>query len=602
MVFAACDATPATPSSLPTPITAIACATSSSTVRPVVTPAPTASIDEDVLFAYDYEPVQGDPGGTAVIGDWQAVLNLNPYYDASPGTAQVRAATMRGLWITTADGRWKPDLAAKMPRFSDSSIRQAADGSFEVDLELRPDLAWSDGTPLTLNDLRFTWQWVMDPAQVGLVGGTSGWEDIGAIDVSSNGRTATVRFERPYPGFYALLGNAILPEHYFSSILPPEARSRSMPVGPAIRNVPTSGPFRFEDASSTGVELVRNPNWVGGAFNHGAYLDAVSFRYFAGKGDLIDAFLAGDLDVALNLSADDFASLRGVHPSAGEAIIEPAWEYEYLGMNQGPDGHPMLADIDVRRAIFRAIDRSALYGALFPGFPVPSSPACSPAPPGTFWRDESLQCPGFDPAAAAATLAAAGWIDSNGDGTIDKDGREAVLEACTTAGNQTRVLALQRIADDLRSVGIRIDIATVDRALIVARWADTTPKTRCSLYRGTYDIVLFGWLVVFDMFDSYYFPYHSAQWPDADPHDGLNFSRFSDPAMDAALLTLRNSIDTTARLSAGRAVQRLFVDRVAEIPLYYRASTRGVSIRLANFVTNPSAATDVWNVEDWFVR
>jgi peptide/nickel transport system substrate-binding protein len=599
IVFAACGGATGTPSAEP------ASAPPAESAAPPASVAPSAAPQsgEDILFAFQYEPVQGQPGGSAVIGEWQAAANLNKYYDNSFTTSQVLAASMRGLWIASSDGHWKPDLAAKMPKFSDESIRQAADGSFEVDLELRPGLKWSDGTPLTLNDVAFTWEWMMDPGQVGLVSGTTGWEDITAIDVAADGLKATVKFDKPYAGFYGLLGDVILPEHYFSEIPIADAATKSMPVSPEIKNVPASGPFKFENASPNGIELSKNENYVGGAFDQGAYLDSVTFQYYADKDGMIAAFLAGEIDVALDMTAADYAAIQGVDPSLGEAIIEPAWEYEHLDMNQGDQGHPMLKDLAVRTAIFQALDRSDLYGKLFPGYPLPDPPACSPAPPGTYWRDESITCPAFDVAAATAALEAAGWTDSNGDGTIDKDGEEAVLEACTSSGNPTRQLTLETISGYLQAIGIKINITLADAASVYfAGWNDTTADTKCSIYRGTYDLALFAWVLTFDLFGNYYYSYHTDQWPDNEPHDGGNTSRFSNPEMDEALNTLRTAVSTEEQIEAVNTVQQIYVDNIAEIPLYYRESTRGKSVRLQNFFKNPSTASDMWNIEDWWVQ
>ena len=584
----------------PSPATSSSPGQSAASSGPTVTEPP-ASI-EDLLFTYVYEPTEGQAGGSVVIGDWQAVANLNSYYDNSFTTSQTLAATMRGLWVTSSDGHWKPDLAAKMPKFSDGSIRQNDDGSFEVDLELRPGLKWSDGTDLTLNDLRYTWEWNLDPDQVGLVTGTVGWEDISDIDVSADGLSATVIFDKPYAGFYGLLGQWFVPEHYFSTIPIAEAATTSMPVSPAIANVPTSGPFKFVSASPNGVELARNENWVGGAYDQGAYLDSVTYQYYADKDGMIAAFLAGDLDVALNMTAADYAAIQTVDASIGEPIIEPAWEYEHLDMNQGPNGHPMLADVNVRTAIFAAVDQADLYATLFPGYPVPEQGACSPAPPGTYWRDPDVTCPAYDPAAAVAALEAAGWVDSNGDGTVDKDGREAVLQGCTSAGNPTRQLAMEKITSYLGAIGIRMELTLADAASVFfAGWNDTTPDTECSIYRGSYDLALFAWILTFDLFGNYFYNYHTGQWPDNDPHDGGNTSRFSDPAMDAALETLRDSIATEDQIEAVLTVQQIYAEQVAEIPLYYRQSTRGKSVRLQNFFKNPGTASDMWNIEDWWV-
>jgi peptide/nickel transport system substrate-binding protein len=563
-------------------------------------PTPLPEDPEAILFDYTYEPTEGTPGGSAIIGDWQAVANLNTYYDNAFTTTQVIASTMLSLWETTSDGHWRPDLAAKMPRFSDESIRQAADGSFEVDIELKPDLKWSDGTPLTLNDLKYTWQWNMDPAQVGLVAGTTGWEDITDIVVSDDGLKATVKFGKPYAGFYGLLGSFILPQHYFSTIPVAEAATTSMPVSPDIAKVPTSGPFMFETASPTGIVVKRNPNFAGGAFGQGAYLDELKYNFYADVDGMKADFLAGNVDAALDMLAADYDSIKGVDPAIGRAILEPSWQYEHLDMNQGPNGHPMLADVKVRQALTQAIDKNDLYAALFPGYPLPETPACSPAPPGTYWRDDTVTCPPFDVAAANALLDEAGWTDTNGDGTRDKDGKEAVLTACTLAGRPVRQLTLEKVAGYYEAIGVKVNVQLSD--VMFDGWQDTTAETPCSIYRGTYDLSLFAWVLTFDLFGNYYYSYHTDQWPDNEPHDGGNTSRFSNPEMDAALDTLKDKITTVDQIEAAKTVQKVFVEQFAEIPLYYREEARGVSTRLQNFEKNPGTATDMWNVEDWWVQ
>jgi peptide/nickel transport system substrate-binding protein len=593
MIVTACGGT--TSSASPAASTAASAPPASAAASPTALPED----PEAILFNYTYEPTEGTPGGSAVVADWQAVANLNSYYDNAFTTSQVLAATMVGLWETSSDGHWKPELAAKMPKFSDDSIRQAADGSFEVDLELLPDLKWSDGTPLTLNDLKYQWQWIMDPAQTGLVSGTTGWEDISDIVVSDDGLKATVKFSKAYAGFYGLLGQWFVPQHYFSTIPVADAATQSMPVSPDIAKVPTSGPFMFDTASATGIVVKRNPNYKLGAFGQGAYLDEVKFNFYADVDGMKADFLAGNVDAALDMLAADYDSIKGVDPAIGRAILEPSWQYEHLDMNQGPNGHPMLADVKVRQALTQAIDKADLYAALFPGYPVPAEAACSPAPPGTYWRDETITCPGFDVAAANALLDEAGWTDSNGDGTRDKDGKEAVLTACTLAGRPVRQLTLEKVAGYYEAIGVKVNVQLSD--VMFDGWNDTTAETPCSIYRGTYDLSLFAWVLTFDLFGNYYYSYHTDQWPDNEPHDGGNTSRFSNPDMDAALDILRDKIGTADQIAAAKTVQEVFVAQFAEIPLYYREEARGVSTRLNNFEKNPGTASDIWNVEDWWV-
>jgi peptide/nickel transport system substrate-binding protein len=339
---------------------------------------------------------------------------------------------------------------------------------------------------------------------------------------------------------------------------------------------------------------------VGGTFGQGAYLDEVKYNFYADVDGMKADFLAGNIDAAVDMLAGDYDGIKNVDPSIGRALLEPAWQYEHLDMNQGPNGHPMLRDVEVRRALTQAIDKSDLFAALFPGYPVPEVAACSPAPPGTYWRDESFTCLPYDVAAANAKLDAAGWVDSNGDGTRDKDGVEAVLKACTLAGRPVRQLTLEKIAGYYAQIGVKANVELSDT--MFDGWNDQPEDSSCSIYRGTYDLSLFAWVLTFDLFGNYYYSYHTDQWPDEPPHDGGNTSRFSNPEMDAALDVLKDKIGTADQIEAVKDVQRIFIDQAAEIPLYYRQEARGVSTRLQNFFKNPGTASDMWNIEDWWVQ
>jgi peptide/nickel transport system substrate-binding protein len=614
--------------------------------------SPSASANpEDQLFAFKYEPKEGKPGGSVVIGEWQPPSNYNPYYSNAFATVEVLYSTHKTLWTVSNDGHWKPDLASKMPKFSDNSVREpttftgtpatcgkpaaaaspsaagsaAASGSpaasesaaaspagagFDVDIELRPGLKWSDGQPLTLNDLKYTWQWNCDPDQTGLVTGTTGWEEIAGMDVQPDGLKATIHFKSKYAGFYGLLSSVILPEHYMKTIPVKDANKKSMPASAAMANVPSSGPFKWVTASPQGAELEKNPNWVGGTFKQGAYLDKVKYTFYSTVDGMKSAFLAGDLDVALNMAQADYDSIKGVQPDIGKALTNPAWEYEHLDINQGPakkagtgSGHELLMDVNGRKAIQAAIDRKQLFQTLFPGAPLPEKLGCAPAPPGLYFRDESVTCPDADVAQAKQLLTTAGWTDSNNNGTVDKGGKEAVLESCTTAGRPVRELTLRKVSDQLKAIGVKVNVNFADATSVVfAGYNDVTDTTKCSIYRGTYDIALYTSIFTFDLFGDYYYSYHSTQNPDLPPNDGGNTSRFNDPEMDKALDTMKNSIRTDELVEAAHTAQKLDVEKVGDIGLYYRESVRGVSTRLQNFFTNPSSASDMWNIEDWWVE
>jgi peptide/nickel transport system substrate-binding protein len=577
---------------------------------------------ESLLFDFDYTAEEGQEGGRVVISDWQAANQLNPYYSNAFANSQVFAATMRNLGVVTASGHWKPDLAAEMPKFSSGTVVEDDTEStcpateeepnpepttgFTVNVQLKPGLLWSDGEPLTLEDLRYTWEWVLDDDQVGIT--TLGWDLIDSIEVGDDGLTAEVHFCKNFAGYLGTLyGTAIMPEHYMSEIPVAEANANSYPLTADIADAPVSGPFKYVTAGANSIELERNENWMAG--DHPPYLDGVTYQFFPDAKDaMIASFLAGDLDVITNLLQGDYDAIKDVDPSIGQALVEPAWEYEHLDLNQSGEGdgrgHPALQELEVRQAISQAIDKRALYETVFPGQPVPDVNVCTNAPPGTYWRlEEGIECLPFDVDAANALLDEAGFTDEDGDGVREADGLPLELEHCTS-NVPARTLSADFIANSLEEIGIQLNVNIVDSTTVLfALWPDVAADTPCNLAHGNYDTAEFAYVLTFDLFGNYYYGYHSEQIPtDENEGNGFNWIRLVNEDMDAALDTLQDAIRPEEAVEAAYTVQEVYVTEVPEVVLYYRASTRGVSSRLHNFFKNPSTSSDMWNIEDWWVE
>ncbi len=515
---------------------------------------------------------------------------------------------MRAMFTVTADGHWKPDLAAKMPKFSDGSIRTDSSGKgFSVDLELKPGLLWSDGEPLTLNDLKYTWQWILDPKQVGIT--TLGWDKIDTIDVSTDGLKATVHFSEPYAGYYGLFGTSFLPEHYMKTI-PIEKGNQAYPLSPDIAKAPVNGPFKYVTASSDTIELERNDDWKAG--DHPPYLDRVTFKYYPdNKEGLIAAFLTGETDVALDLVQTDYDAIKDVDPSTGRAILAPAWLYEHLDLNQAGlgqgKGHPALKDPIVRKAMAQAIDKTAMFTTVFPGSEVSDANVCTNAVPTNYWRipDDQVSCPAYDVAAANAALDAAGYKDTDNDGVREMPNGGAPLEFLHCSSNVGfRTTGGEFLKKSMADIGIQLDLEFVDSTnVLFANWQDVAPDTKCNTYHGNYDTAEFGYSLTFDVFGNYYYSYASEQIPtDANDGNGYNTIRFNDPQMDSALQVLQSAIKPEDQVSAAYTVQKVYVDKLIEQALYYRNEVRGYASRIQNLEWNPSSATEIWNIEDWWIK
>ena len=603
IVAAACSGTSASPSTAPS----AAASSGSASAPPTTAPSATPLDFEQVLFGFDYHPEPGTPGGSIVVSDWQTASQLNPVISTSLANSYVFAATMRALFTVTADGHWKPDLAAKMPKFSDESIRVDADAKgFEMDIELKPGLLWSDGQPLTLNDLKYTWEWVNDPAQVGVT--TTGWDSIDKIEVAPDGLKATVHFKEAYAGYYGLFGTSFLPEHWMKTIPIKDAASKSYPLTSEIAKAPTNGPYKYENASSDTIVLVRNDNWKAG--DHPAYIDQITFKYYPdNKEGLIAAFLNGETDVALDLVQTDYDAIKDVDPTVGRALLAPAWLYEHIDLNQDGKGqghgHPALQDPVVRKAIEQSIDRTAMFQTVFPGSPVATDKVCTNAVPSNYWRlpDDQATCDPFDVAAANAALDAAGYTKGSDGIRIDPASKLPLIFEHCTSNTGFRQLGGDFLAKSMEDIGIKLNLNFVDSTTILfANWPDVAADTKCNTYHGTYDTAEFGYSLTFDLFGNYYYSYHSEQIPtDENKGNGFNTIRFNDPEMDAALDVLKAALEPADQVQAAFKVQEQYIKNNIEIALYYRNEVRGYATKIKNLLWNPSSATELWNIEDWYI-
>ena len=535
------------------------------------------------------------------MGEWQPADNLNPYFSTAFTTVEAITPALRGFVTIDSQGKYVPDLAASIPTVDNGKV-VVTGNTFTVEVTLKPNLKWSDGQPLTMNDFKYTWQWATDKGQTGCTSCAIGWPEINAIDVSSDGLTATIHYKELYAGWLAFMTSQILPQHYFSTLKIADA-SKSMPISPAISKVPWSGPFMITNASNTEIDYDRNPNWNGGVSGtvHPAYLDHLKFQYFGTKDGEIAAFKNGEIDLALDLTQADYAAVQTVDSSIGKAELQPAWQYEHFDLNNDPKNARGwdMSNTDVRTALAMAVNKTDMISAVFPGAQL--APACSVAPPGLWYRVNET-CPAFDVNGAKALLAKAGWVP-DASGIVAKNGKEMNLELCTTAGNPTRLTELQKMQGYLQAIGVKSYIKTGDAGSVVfAGWADTKPDTDCSIYRGNYDIADFAYIIGSDIYNNYFFTYASTQFPELGDHSGSNDTRFSTPAMDTALNNVKSAVNLADQLNFAKAIQDAYNAGVPEIPLYYRAETTGIGVKVGNWPGyNPSSIGPTWDVEDWFV-
>jgi len=612
ILVAACGGTATTPAPATTaPTTAPATeapASQPASEAPSASEAP-AEVD---LFGTTYAPEAGTTGGTIIIGDWQEATQFNPFYLTQVTEANVSSLVWHTLLSISSDFRYIPQLAAEpIPTTTNGGVKVPGDAgdAMTVTWKLRDGLKWSDGQPLTCDDFKYSWEWVNNKDNTGVV--TAGWENIKSFECASD-TDMVWHFDAIYSG-YLTLATAPLPRHYLKDIpVADQVKGKGFSVD-QIASMPVSGPFKFESVTPQAeLRLVRNDNFQNARNgNKPANLDSVVFKWYGDPDAMIAGFRGGEIDVAFDLADSDIPKVQDL----GEQVAAiPALLYEFLRPNwsakadfdesiknggcsrnaavQGRGNECPASDPAIRQAIAYAIDKNEINTRLLGGNAQVANTNISPA--AWFYADQTPAT--YDPAQAKKILADGGWADSNGDGFVEKNGTTAKIELCTTT-RQVRQDTLALISAWLKAVGIDSVINPVAASDIFADYNEATLDTPCALSTSNFDVAEHAFSSSIDPLGNY-FSYHSSQFHPT----GANDARVKDADIDKSMDDVKNNVDFALIRDAMATFQKVYVEKTVEIPLYYRKNVELAGPRIGNYFANGTQVGSTWNGEDWFSK
>jgi peptide/nickel transport system substrate-binding protein len=553
---------------------------------------------------YRAEPV-AHTGGTLTIGTWHSPASLNLFYDLTFPTVEAQGIAVWSLWGPAPDRRWSPQLATTVPTLDNGGVIVRADGGMDVRIDLIPGARWSDGQPITCDDVAGMATWLTDPAQSGrLQVSPAGWEEITAVDGGASSE-CVVHFRMQVGSYLADLSSPLLPSHYTRTVPIADAPTTLYPTTDLASGV-YSGPYMpttWVDGQEIGY--VPNPSFWETIRPGTPPFDAVVLRAYPsttapGSHDpVIAAYAAGEVDVALDLNHADVPKLGSFPADEIDAGDSPmyehhAWNLPALERDLGEDGARSVLE-----AVHYATDKQAIVDQAVAGT---VEPICDPVSELDWYDRDTGPCYGYDPSRAAAILDGAGFTIGP-DGIREKDGRRLELLACTTDGNaaQVRRDTLALLAGQFEAVGIGLEVSAVPGADSFGGWDDVAADTPCNLAHGTFDVAQLAW--GFGIVPtSAYLGYHSSQVPSEGDHLGMNYSGLADPAVDRHLETVIASLDPSVIAEAMGAFQELYVDPAdafPEVPLYFWKDVLLRDPRMHNVIANP-ASVGTWNIEDWW--
>jgi len=429
---------------------------------------------------------------------------------------------------------------------------------------LRDGLKWSDGQPITADDVAYTINRSRDEEWVNHVSTTANL-DAKAID----DRTVEITTSVPDPKL-PVMDVYIVPKHIWEKLDATQATEYDALDGVA------SGPFKVAEVKKGEfVRMERNPNW------HGKQpaMDEVIFRIFSNAEAQYQALKTGEIDAVDEVPAEIFTTLD---PKGNIAPIRGnQGDFAELGINSGcgtlGDGHPALKDAKVRQAINHAIDRDLIVEKVLNGLGTAGNTLPVSADPSWYelqlTPDEQL---GFDPEKAKALLDEAGWKDTNGDGVRDKDGTELKLRLFDRPG-KTSQQATPFIKGWLKDVGIDTEVKSYDDTQL-------TPI----LGKGEYDLFIWGWTPFVDP-DPMLSYFTSAQVT-TDPESPLyNDANWCNDEYDALYEQQKVELDPAKRKDLVQQMVKIFYEDAPYVVLYREDTLQGIrQDRWTNFVRQPA--------------
>lgn len=571
----------------------------------------------------DYSAEKGTPGGQLVFSDWEPVEDLNIIASSAATTQQVAQGSIWStLWAFDGKNKPYPDLVADVPSTDNGLVKKIDDAHMDVTIKLKKGLKWSDGSPLTANDVKFTVDAICDPD----TGASSqdGFDHIASQEVK-DAQTLIWHFGPNKKGTcglsqdltngiypYLLMGNtpmAPMPQSVLGSTKHADwARSAYFTKKPTV----TSGPYMVQDFTpgpAAQVVLVKNPHYLDGRdgakyFGHAPYLDKLIYKIYGDKSSQIAGLQNGDTDLGLDLIAADLPGLRAISKNNTQTAIGLLDEFLTFNLGNNTIGCEAQQfagtcgkatvfkdDPKLRQALDLSIDKDTINRQLVQGIGKPMNGLfVSSLEP---YFDKSIPPFQRDVAKAKSLLDADGWTVGS-DGVRTKGGRKLEFVLSTTSGNPQRAAEEEQIIASWKEVGASVTTKNSP----AGKFFDSFKNGGINA-TGQYDVALYAnnWSPDPNAWCS---TYVSTQIPSPTNPSGNNWGRGSDPTLDDLCKSGNQEVDLTKRVDIYKKVQAEARQFMPVSTLYERPDVFSLSTFFGNFVPTVNTCLATCNAADWY--
>lgn len=437
----------------------------------------------------------GKPGGRVVVALRAEPKTLNPLTAADGPSREVISVMQADLvHINRATQLTEPALA--------KSWKVSADG-LHYTLTLREGLKFSDGHPMGIEDVLFTFRVYLDETvhatqrDLLIVGGKP--ITVNRVDT----RTVAFTLARPYGvGERLFDGLVILPRHLLETAYKEGKLAQTGALGTPASQWAGLGAFRLKEyVAGQQLVLERNPYYwkTDEQGNRLPYLDEIVFLFVPSADAQVLRFQSGETDMISRLGAENFSVLSRQARDYAMADAGPGLEYNFLFFNLNELGDKASPDMarklgwfgaeKFRQAVSLAIDREAIVRLVYQGR---GSALWGPVTPGNRrWANAAITYPGRSLEKSRQLLADADFRLVNGENgeqkLVDADGKAVEFSIITSSSNADRAKMASLIQDDLKQLGMRVQVVPLELRSLIDRVTQTKEYEACVLSIASFD-------------------------------------------------------------------------------------------------------------------
>lgn len=460
---------------------------------------------------------------TIKVGLLADAKRLLPLLASDSASGEISGRIFSGLTKYDRDIKLTGDLA--------ESWDVSRDG-LTITFHLRKSVNWHDGAEFTSDDVLFTYQTVTNPNVPTPYGSIYG--PVSKVEAPDR-YTVRVTYKEPFAPALEAWSMGIIPKHVLSGkdISSPELNRN--PVG--------TGPYRLKEWV-TGQKIVLDA--FDGYFEGKPGIDRIIERIIPDTSTMFLELKSGGIDF-MGITPPQF-KLQATTPFFNKYFQKfkyPSFGYTYMGYNLK---HPLFLDKRIRQAIAYSVNKKDIIAGVLLGY---GTPCTGPIHPETWAYNPEVKDYEYNPDKALEMLSEAGW-KKNSEGVLEKDGNPFTFTVITNQGNDARLKTAQIIKEQLKKIGIVMNIKVLEWQAMLHDFVD----------KKRFDAILMGWGLSRDpdMYDIW----HSSKTKEGE----FNFISYKNEETDRLLIEGRQLFDREKRKVIYRRIHEIIADEQPYLFLY----------------------------------